>query len=73
MKALKIEILNPKAYKLLKDLADLNLISIGEVEKKTSLQTVLKKLRSNSDIAPSLSEITKEIDLVRSKRHAKNA
>jgi hypothetical protein len=70
MNTMTIDILNPKASKLLKDLADLNLISIRANSKK-GFATVLNKLRSNSKKAPSLEEITKEVELVRAKRYAK--
>ena len=69
MATLNIEILNPKAKKLLQDLAELRLISISE---KTSnpFFDVVKKIRSKkSDI--SLEEITKDIETVRSKRYGK--
>lgn len=69
MASLNIEILNPKAKKLLQDLADLRLISISEKSSDSFLDTV-KKLRSkNAKI--SLDEITKEVELVRTKRHGK--
>lgn len=69
MATLNIEILNPKAKKLLQDLAELKLISFSE---KTSSPffKVIKKLRSKkSDI--SLDEITKEVEAVRTKRYGK--
>ena len=71
MSTLSIEILNPKAKKLLKNLADLKLISIQD-NSKNGFAMVLKKLRSKSASAPSLDEITKEVELVRAKRHAKS-
>jgi len=71
MSTLNIEILNPKAKKLLKNLADLKLISIQD-NSKNGFAMVLKKLRSKSESAPSLDEITKEVELVRAKRHAKS-
>lgn len=66
--SIRIEILNPKAVKLLKNLAELNLISIKE-ESKKGFADVLKKLRSNSKSAPSLEEITNEVEKVRAKRY----
>lgn len=69
MTTLNIEILNPKAKKLLQDLAELRLISISE---KTSnpFFNVVKKIRSKkADI--SIEEITKEIESVRTKRYGK--
>jgi hypothetical protein len=69
MNTIQIDILNPKAAKLLKDLADLKLIAIRKIP-KNDFVAVLKKLRAN-DIVPSLEEITKEVELVRAKRYAK--
>lgn len=68
--AIRINILNPKAVKLLKNLAELDLISIKE-EPQKGFADVLKKLRSNADSAPSLEEITEEVEKVRAKRYAK--
>lgn len=70
MNTLQVDILNPKAVKLLKDLADLNLIAIRDTS-KNGFATVLKKLRSKAKSAPTLDEITNEVELVRSKRYAK--
>jgi len=70
MNTMRIEILNPKAVKLLKDLADLNLITIQD-NSKNGFAKVLKKFRSKSKFTPSLDEITQEVEVVRSKRYAK--
>ncbi len=70
MNTMQVDILNPRAAKLLKDLADLNLIAIRETS-KSGFATVLKKLRSKAKSAPTFDEITNEVDLVRSKRYAK--
>ena len=69
MAILNIEILNPRAKKLLEDLAALKLISISE---KTSnpFFDVIKKLRSKKS-GLSLDEITKEVEAVRTKRYGK--
>jgi hypothetical protein len=64
MESLKIEIINPKAKKLLEDLADLNLISISRLDLK--LDTLLDTLRTEECI--SLEEITKEVEDVRNER-----
>jgi hypothetical protein len=64
MESLKIEIINPKAKKLLEDLADLNLISISRSDLK--LDTLLDTLRTEECI--SLEEITKEVEDVRNER-----
>jgi hypothetical protein len=67
---MRIDILNPKAVRLLKDLADLNLIAIQD-NSKNGFATILKKLRSKVKSAPTFEEITNEVELVRSKRYAK--
>ena len=68
---MRIDILNPKAAKLLKDLAALILIAIKDTS-KNGFASVLKKLRSKAKSAPSLADITTEVELVRSKRYAKS-
>lgn len=68
-----IDILNPKASKLLKVLAEMKLISITEMQPADPFLTVVKKLRKKaSNNPPSLEEITKEVEAVRAKRYAKN-
>jgi hypothetical protein len=69
METLNIEILNPKAKRLLMDLAEMRLISISEPERNPFLETV-KKIRSKK-AKISLEEITKEVESVRSKRYGK--
>lgn len=70
MNTMRVDILNPKAAKLLKDLADMNLIAIKDTS-KNGFTSVLKKLRSKAKLAPTFDEITNEVELVRSKRYAK--
>lgn len=70
MTTMRVDILNPKAARLLKDLADLNLIAIQDTS-KNGFAIVLKKLRSKAKSAPTFDEITNEVELVRSKRYAK--
>ena len=70
MNTMRVDILNPKAAKLLKDLADLNLIAI-QYTSKNGFSGALKKMRSKAKSAPTFAEITKEVELVRSKRYAK--
>ena len=70
MNAMRTNLLHPKAAQLLKDLEELNLISI-EDKSDIGFADVLKKLRAKSKSAPSLEEITKEVERVRSKRYAK--
>ena len=71
MEALRIEIVNPNAKKILKDLADLNLISITKsVDSSTEFRKLLSKLRMKSSTAPSMDEIAKEVEEVRAERYA---
>lgn len=70
MDTVNLKILNPKALKLLKNLEDLELISINK-KTESSLQNVLSKLRNTKNQKPSLKEITKEVEIVRAKRYAK--
>jgi hypothetical protein len=72
MNSIRINILNPKAAKLLKDLEDLNLITIQDTT-KNGFESVLKELRSKAKLAPTLDLITNEVELVRSKRYAKKS
>lgn len=72
MKTYQIDILNPKAARLLQDLADLNLISIKETKKQEFMKIVLKFRKKASSDVPSLEEITKEVENVRTKRYVKN-
>ena len=74
METLSIKILNPKAKRLLKDLADMNLITIGKsIDPKNEFKELLSKLRSQSDTAPSLDEIAQEVENVRAIRNANKA
>lgn len=68
MSTIQIEILNPKAAKLIQDLADLELISISQ-PLETGFSKLLAKLRSKAELTPSLEEITKEIELVSAARN----
>jgi hypothetical protein len=71
METLQIDILNPKARKLLKDLSDLNLIAIRESTDDDFLD-IVNKFRSKAKKAPpTLDEITKEVEFVRAERYAK--
>lgn len=68
---MQVDILNPKAGKLLQDLADMDLISIKET-KNDSFLKVVKQLRKKAEKnPPSLDDITKEVELIRAKRYAK--
>ncbi|MFD2286109.1 hypothetical protein GJU39_02085 [Pedobacter petrophilus] len=71
MDTMRIDILNPKATRLLKDLAALNLIAIQDTS-KNGFADILKKLRSKSKSVPTIEEITNEVEIVRFKRYAKS-
>jgi hypothetical protein len=71
METIKVDILNPKAKTILKNLADLNLIRIKRSKGRSELSDLLAKLRINQAEVPSLEEITTEVELVRKKRYEK--
>jgi hypothetical protein len=72
MNSMQIELLNPKAGKLLKELAALNLISIRDSNDDGFL-SILNTLRTKAkNNPPTLDEITKEVEIVRAKRYAKS-
>lgn len=70
MSSLRIEILNPKAVKLLQDLADLDLIAIRESSDE-SLGSIVERIRAKSSgkYVPSEEEITNEVEEVRAARY----
>lgn len=71
MNTLQVDILNPKAGKLLKDLASLGLIEIRPLSDDGFLK-VVESIRSKAKKdSPSLEEITAEVELVRTKRYGK--
>lgn len=70
MTSYQVDILNPKAGKLLKDLAELNLISLSETSKDPFLAIVDNIRQKAIRKTPTLEEITKEVEIVRSKRYA---
>lgn len=67
----QVEILKPKAEKLLKDLADLKLISISKTSNDPFMAVVDRLRKKAPSNPPSLEEITKEVEAVRTKRYAK--
>jgi len=71
MESLRIEIVNPKAMSIIKNLADMDLIRIKKEKVKNEFAELLAKLRRNSDQVPSLEEITKEVESVRKARYEK--
>ncbi|MEI6508359.1 MAG: hypothetical protein WCO54_07730 [Bacteroidota bacterium] len=66
----QVNILNPKATKLLQDLADLNLISLEQFGDDNFLKTVSRLRKKSSSASITLKEITKEVEAVRNKRYA---
>jgi len=70
MNAIRIEILNPKALQLIKDLQDLDLIKISD-EPSSLLKSYLDKMRNASEPAPDLEEITRLVEESRTERYGK--
>lgn len=71
MESIRIEIINPKAKSLIKSLVDMDLIRIKKEKGKSEFTELLNKLRMRSDKAPTLEEITKEVESVRNSRYEK--
>jgi len=71
METINIDILNPKAKKLLKNLADLNLIKINDEQKQVDFSSILERMRSKTNFDISMDDITKEVEQVRKTRFAK--
>ena len=69
METLKVEILNPKAKNILLELADLNLIILKKIKKKTAFPELLKELRKYENTAPDLNVIAEEVKKVRKNRY----
>jgi hypothetical protein len=69
MDTIQVDILNPKARKLLQDMQDLEAI---RETKEEEWYFILEKLRAKASSAPSLEEITGEGELVRAKHYAKS-
>lgn len=69
MESIRIDIVNPKAKSLLKDMADLNLIRIKDEEIKSEFKELLDKLRVDDKKAPSLDDISDEVEAARKERY----
>jgi len=69
METLTIDIINPKAKKLLIELMAMDLIKIRKKTTNPSLKSILSKTRKYSNGALSLEEITKEVEIVRQKMY----
>lgn len=71
MNRIEVDIINPKADKLLRDLADMDLISIRDIA-DDGFSKLVKKIRSRAQInPPTMDDITREVEIVRAKRYAK--
>ncbi|MCF8459550.1 MAG: hypothetical protein K9G46_02410 [Flavobacteriales bacterium] len=70
MSAIRIEIINPKALKLLQGMQELNLIKVSE-EPVSELTSYLEKMRRNCKSAPDLDEIANMVNEVRAERYGK--
>lgn len=71
MRCLTIEILNPKVIKLLRHLQQLDLITISEQSSNPFLRAVKKQRAKKANL--SNMDITKEVEVIRSKRSRKKA
>ncbi len=71
METLRIDILNPKALNILKDLAELKLIKIQKDDKKSDFTDLVKKIRKQSKNTISIDEITNLVEDVRASRYEK--
>lgn len=69
METITINIINPKAKKLIKDLADLNLISIRKPNQKSTLKRLLEMTRKANTSSLTMEEIISEVEIVRKERY----
>ncbi|MBK9982555.1 MAG: hypothetical protein IPP15_09030 [Saprospiraceae bacterium] len=69
MSTITVDIINPKAKKLLQELEVLNLISIRNCGDDGFLEIVKRMRAKAKKNTPTLAEITKEVEKVRSKRY----
>ncbi len=72
MESYQVDILNPKAVKLLKNLAELKLISLSDPTTNPFLVAINKLRKNAASNTPTLEDITKEVEEVRANRHAQN-
>ncbi|HYV90722.1 MAG TPA: hypothetical protein VE978_03025 [Chitinophagales bacterium] len=70
MNTINVEIINPKAKKLLNDLEERKLIRIEKNYSPSDFIQFVKQLRKKAKRVPSLEEITGDVEIVRSKRYA---
>ena len=72
MESLRIDIVNPKAKRILKELEALELINIRRHESSKPFQVLLNKLRKKP-MTLTQEEIIKEVEAVRTKRNVKKS
>jgi hypothetical protein len=70
METLSIQINNPKAKQLIRDLEKLDLITI---KPKSTLQSTLDNIRNKHSEEPSFDDISAEVEQVRAARYAKRS
>lgn len=70
MASYQIDIINPKADRLLKDLAEMNLIAIQKTDQDGFIE-IIGRLRSKAEqlTSPTDEEIAQEVEAVRAKRY----
>lgn len=72
MKTYQIELLEPKAQKLLEELVKLKLIKVREVPSpRQEFLELVSKIREKKGQKLDLGEITKEVEAIRKKRYEK--
>jgi|GEM_PF-5449091 len=65
MKTFQVEIKDPRAVKILSDLADLGIIAIKENKKEEGFLSMVNKIRNQAENnIPSTEDIRKEVQLV---------
>lgn len=70
MTFIQIELIDPRALKLLKDLEEMNIIKMNE-DPSDKLLSVLKKIRMPQNEVPDDEEILKEVKQVRAERYGR--
>ena len=71
MSLLEVNIIDPKAGKLLRDLAEMNLIAIKEIPENRFSKLAAKTRAKATGKKLSMDEINKEVNAVRSRRYGK--
>ena len=66
---IQIELLDPKAKRLLEDLAALGIIRIKEDSSKDKFTALLDQFRSQESVPPTPEEIASEVEQVRKERY----